>query len=174
MSNFPTVNLSLMYHREVNQIALHFKYDTKLIAIVKQIPNMQWSITHKCWCLENTPEHLRLIFSTLRGHATIDASALPFKKHNSQPEPKLPKKKTAPMVTVPDVFILYMKRRRYSANTVGTYSSFVKAFMEFIHPKTLKMADLSDIESFQDDLVNNKQVAISTQNQAINALKCYY
>ena len=174
MNILPTVNLSRLFHRKANQIAIHFKYDPALIDIVKQIPNTKWSATHKCWYVANTPEHLKLIFSTLKGHAIIDATALPFKNKTKTPVPKSPSKKGKPSVAVPNDFILYMKRRRYSHNTIAIYTSFLKAFMEFIHPKALDLASLNDIQHFQDDLVNSKKVAISTQNQAINALKCYF
>ena len=174
MSHLPIVTLTRGRHRNDNQILIGFKHDRALIDVVKHLPNAKWSTTLKRWYIKNNPENLKLIFSVFKGHATLDVGALPFKRHDNVVIAEPSAKRSNLKLTVPNDFILYMKRQRYSHNTVSIYTSFVKAFMEFIHPKALSLGELKDIERFIDHLVNDKDVAVSTQNQAINALKCYY
>ena len=67
---------------------------------------------------------------------------------------------------------MFLKRRRYRLNTIKTYLSFLKEFGNFVFPKEFTDCDLEDVKRYIDYLINDKKVASSTQNQAINALKC--
>jgi len=178
MNELPIITLKRIQHRKGNQIGMFFTYNDALIKVARTDLKATWSQTLNCWYILNNPKNLKQIFSAFKGFATIDSSALPFKKaipittktslkSTSLKPPKI-------NIEVPKDFVLFMKRRRYSENTIKIYCSFLKGFMAYIDPKSLSAVSLNDIVRYQDYLVNRKKVAVSTQNQAINALKCYY
>jgi site-specific recombinase XerD len=176
MQQLPTVKIKSTRHRDGNQLFIHFEYNKVLIAKTKSLLNAKWSKTHSAWYIENRPENLKQIFLVFNSIAIVDVSALPFKNKKEKVTKKQIAKKAYPkkQAIVPEEFLLFMKRKRYSENTIKIYTSFLKAFMEFIEPKTLASVSINEIKRYQDYLVNKKKVAISTQNQSINALKCYY
>ena len=65
-------------------------------------------------------------------------------------------------------------RRRYSKNTYVTYTSMFQDFLNFLKGQALDTVSDQDIREYQDYLVTKRKVTISTQNQAINAIKFYF
>lgn len=172
MQNQPTITLNQGVHRDKQQLFIQFSYDNVLIDAVRTLGNAKWSATHKCWYVENNPENLKRLFSAFKGKAFLDTRGLPFK--NQIQEHYNPKKESNSDVAIPEEFVMFMERRRYSKNTIKTYSSFLKEFYVYISPKELQDAGEQEIKKYINYLVTQKKVATSTQNQAINALKCYY
>jgi integron integrase len=69
---------------------------------------------------------------------------------------------------------LACKRRRYSYHTEKAYCRWIKRFVRFhgtVHPRTLHA---KDVRAFLDHLAAERNVAASTQNQALNALIFLY
>ncbi len=63
-----------------------------------------------------------------------------------------------------------LRARRYSLRTEQTYVGWCHRFILFIKPMTLQEATAANIEAFLTHLAVDRQVAASTQNQALNAL----
>ncbi len=166
MEKLPTVVLEQKVHRRTNQLLIKFTYNESLIALVKTIPNVTWSLTLKSWYLENNSHNLKAIFSTLKGKALINTKDIPLKKEKVR--------QITTKQAIPKAYELLLTRRRYSPNTIKVYVSFLKSFISFLKSKKIEDATESDIRKYQDYLVTQKKVAISTQNQAINAIKFYF
>jgi site-specific recombinase XerD len=70
----------------------------------------------------------------------------------------------------------FMRLHHYSIHTERTYCDWIKQYVHFHQMKSRK--DLTDgekkIEAFLTHLAVQKNVAPSTQNQAMNALVCLY
>ena len=67
-----------------------------------------------------------------------------------------------------------MRAAHYSKSTEESYASWIKQFILFnnkTHPEKL---DAEEIKNFISYLANQKQVASSTQNQALNAILYLY
>lgn len=64
--------------------------------------------------------------------------------------------------------------RRYSIRTEQAYVNWVKRFIRFHHLTHPKDLGAADVERFLTHLAVDKQVAASTQNQALNALVFLY
>jgi integron integrase len=67
-----------------------------------------------------------------------------------------------------------MRYHHYGLRTEETYVSWVKQFILFHHKTHPKEMGKQEIESFLSHLAVNRKVAISTQNQAFNALLFLY
>lgn len=210
----PVIKIEHLKHRGNQQIALYFKYDSKLIRYVKEIEGVKWSATHKCWYIKNNAENLKKIFSKFNGIARIERGE--FFKTNKQvqdgfspplippergkgtsphqlrdtsliaagrmtpsgPSDHLPQGRTAyaqgHKKGIPESYSGMLKRRRYSENTIKVYESYFEEFINYFEDVAIEDLNELHVRKFQDYLVNERRVATSTQNQAINAIKFYY
>jgi site-specific recombinase XerD len=171
----PTIRLYEKMHRNKNCIFLQFDYNEELIQIAKERLFAQWSQRKKAWYLKNNPDRLRQILLAFENRADVDTSSLPLHRKLIKKVPKIPQRDHSPKkMKAPVVYVEFLKRRRYSANTIKTYVSFIEQFQQFIDPLELKDSKIDKVISFMNHLILKKKVASSTQNQAINALKSYF
>ncbi|QFY91140.1 integron integrase [Magnetovirga frankeli] len=63
-----------------------------------------------------------------------------------------------------------LRARRYSLRTEQTYVDWCHRFILFVRPKRMQESSAQDVEAFLAHLAVERQVAASTQNQALNAL----
>lgn len=147
---------------------LNFKYNTNLISIAKSI-GCKWSKTHNSWYLFYNNENLRLINNAFENEVALDFTTVKSVQLKKDRKPKEVKN-----VMLPKAYNDLLLRKRYSINTIKTYSYLFKSFMQYY--SNIKPEDLTedDIRKYQDYLVQKKKVSRSTQDQAINAIKFYY
>ena len=95
------------------------------------------------------------------------------KLENSFQKGKQLSKKTL-KTKIPKAYLEHLTRRRYSKNTIQTYVSLFERFLNYF--EEIKPEELTDahVAEFQNYLVKEKQVATSSQNQYINAIKFYF
>jgi len=171
----PTISVKHLKHRNENQIALYFQYNSKLISQVKSIEGMLWSQSNRCWYIKNSPGNLKKIFAAFKGKAWIDKEDF-FKaqKEKTEPDKKAGKTFKKLVRAIPEEYTNLLIRRRYSENTIRIYQHYFSLFIN--HFPGLHLDDLGEehIRQFQDYFVNEKKASPSTQNQAINAIKFYY
>ncbi len=77
-------------------------------------------------------------------------------------------------VHVPKEFIEALKMKRYSINTIKTYTSTLARFLEFNADRKADQIEPERVREYMLHLVENLEVSISYQNQAINSIKFYY
>ena len=164
----PTINISAGLHRNNAVFFLRFYFNNILIEKLKSI-SARWSKSNKCWYLKNTETNLTLLFTVFKGVAWLNVHGL--KGNNQKTTLAVKQKKTSSKITIPEAYLLFLKRRRYSLNTIKTYLSFLKEFGNFVFPKEFTDCDIEDVKTYIDYLINHKKVDSSTQNQAIKALK---
>ncbi|MAD98169.1 MAG: recombinase [Flavobacteriaceae bacterium] len=174
-TNLPTVRIVPKTIHRKNYFFLYFPYNQDFIHLMKSELNARWSTTERAWYVPNNRSFLKAVFEVFKSIAVVDSSAIPFRNQtDNAPKPTTVVAKKVVRYRVPQDYVAFLKRRRYSTNTIKTYSSFVEQFMGFIAPKALEEADFALITKFMNHLIDVKKVAPSTQNQAINALKSYY
>ena len=175
--------LSGMKHRGKNCIRLGFEYDKELIRVAKQLPGIRWSQTNKCWYTQNLPGKVQEIIKTFKGKAWVDASWLynghqPHYKQQSDKSPlqdnNIRKRDYKIVKEVPQAYITKLKIRRYSENTIRTYHTLFRDFINYFAETDPALITEEQIREYMDYLVNKRKVSYSTQNQAINAIKFFY
>ena len=67
-----------------------------------------------------------------------------------------------------------IRRRNYSWRTEKAYCTWIRQFLRFHESNDPASLGTSDVETFLNDLVENRNVASSTQNQALCALVFLY
>ena len=68
----------------------------------------------------------------------------------------------------------YMNYRRYSQNTIKTYSDALDVFFRFFHNKAIENLTKEDLIHFNTEYILKKNLSSSYQNQVINAIKLFY
>jgi site-specific recombinase XerD len=74
----------------------------------------------------------------------------------------------------PAEFVDLLHTRRYSANTIRTYTSLFEEFINYYPGHDPKEISEKDIITYMRYLIDERQVSYSYQNQSINAIKFYY
>lgn len=154
-------------HRDYSSLLLKFKYNDKLISLAKSI-GCTWSSSKRGWYISYSKENIQLINNAFKDNANIDFSEIKIK--SLQPK----KVKTPVKVTIPKEYLDLLIRKRYSENTIKVYTSLFREFIRYYHDIDPKDITEEEIRKYQDYLVTKKNISISTQNQAINAIKFYY
>jgi len=68
----------------------------------------------------------------------------------------------------------YMNYKRYSQNTIKTYSDALEVFFRFFQNKTIENFTKEDLIQFNTEYILKKNLSASYQNQVINAIKLFY
>lgn len=135
--------------------------------------NATFTITHKGWWLPWSKANLDLVFEAFKGIAWLE---LAYKEAN-ETRVKTPVKKTVDTpkpYLIPEIYVDKLKRMGYSSSTVSAYSFYFNEFLIYHQPKTLEELGKTDVEAFQNHLVQKKDLSISTMRQVANSLKFYF
>lgn len=144
---------------------LRFSYDDELIHLSKSI-GCRWSVSKRSWFLYLSNNNIELIKEVFRNKAELIFVEIQSGS-NKEKVKRVPKE-------VPSEYENLLVRKRYSANTIKTYTSMFQSFLNYYYEKDLKEINEDDIRKYQDYLVRKRKVSISTQNQAINSIKFYF
>ncbi len=105
----------------------------------------------------------------------------PLPPSNAPFPPKSPQGKSSPKETsftkgkkLLDQYSEALRNRHYSLRTETTYVSWVRQYILFHGKRHPREMGVAEINSFITDLVNRRDVAASTQNQAISAILFLY
>lgn len=191
MSSTPlgkTIYLSRFQHRGAPQIRLQFAFNQEIKSHLMRLPFMRWSQTHRCFYISDRPDYLEQFKSHCEGVVQLESkkrtSDVPRKierKVTRKPPERLIKplkvKKHIPLshevTTQIQVVKHWMQQKRYSANTIKTYISFIHGF--FADHRQLKWNAVTEeiILSYNHKQFIREGRSYSTQNQWINAIKLY-
>jgi len=167
------ISLIRELHREKDVVLIKFKYDTKLIELVRQVNGATWSHSKKSWYVTNNDFDLHKIFNIFNGIAFVDYSSL-NQKYNKKSNKQKHKNIIKPTVNLPQAYYNMLDQKRYSANTKVTYIAYFKDYVRYFEGKNLEEIPLEEINTYILDLIRNKNISASQQNQRINSIKFYY
>ncbi len=162
-------------------IALEFERDNDLKELLKShFPLMRWSQTYKLWHLPYDEKISQQVFQVLKGKVWVDYSAM--KKENMVANPTI--NTTTAKIELPALteaqqkdiktYIRYLKSKRYSENTIKTYSDAIKLFLRYFHFKNTDEISNEDIIAFNNDYILANRYSSSYQNQFVNAVKLFF
>ncbi|HTN22030.1 MAG TPA: tyrosine-type recombinase/integrase [Pelobium sp.] len=144
---------TLITHRDQKRIAVWFEKKPELIARFRKLHDAKWSATLSVWHLPDTTENRRRFnIETDKGKGV----------------PYLDK------ILEIELFKKYLNTKRYSQNTVKTYSEALQTFLFYYNDKNVKAINNQDVISFYNDYILEKKLSISFQNQVVNAIKLYF
>ena len=145
-----TWQAKLITHRGESRIAIDFTRTPERIARIKLLEGSRWSATKGLWHLPDT-EAYRLQF---------------------QLPPKIILNEThSEKITM---FAHWLRSRRYSENTVKTYTEALRSFLLFYNEKAVSDINDQDIIIFNNDYILRHHLSSSYQNQIVNAVKLFF
>jgi integrase/recombinase XerD len=186
-----SIRLGHLNHRGSQQIKIVFDFDPELIALVKQVKGITWSLSEQCWYVTDTPENLDSVYRIFYGKARIDDSGYFNKgygngkagegarigmtgKRNGKGRKQSINWRVQKLKEIPEEYKNLLERRRYSSNTIKVYVSLFKSFINYFPDREVEELGENEVRLYQDYLVKSRKVSSSTQNQAINAIKFYF
>jgi integrase/recombinase XerD len=162
-----------------NEIKVWHPFNDQLFWKMKSIENAVWNKADFSWILPKNKDTLPLLFKTFRGIAWIDMSELKneTRKENLQ-APKI-QKMELPAISEESKtelveFIKHLKSKRYSENTIKTYTDALSTFLRFFHFKPIEEIKNEDLIRFNNEYILGQGLSSSFQNQIVNAIKLFF
>lgn len=147
------------------RIALIFAYDQKTIDLIRQIPGRRWSASHRFWHIPFFRDYLAELNNRYQGIIRfIDRENKPAQKETDHTlEPSFPAE-----------YIKAMQEYGLNEITIRGYKYQFNRFLRHfsgLPPEAIGEAKIRDYILY---LIREKKYSVSSQNQAINAIKFYY
>lgn len=147
-----TWSSKLIKHRNENRIAVYFEKNIQFITRIKQFQDARWSQTLKAWHLPDTFEN-RMKFKIQESNYL------------------LPSEEGIEHIRI---FKSWLTSKRYSPNTIKTYTDALKSFLAFYHEKDINTISNQDVIFYNNDFIIKNNLSASYQNQITTAIKLYF
>ncbi|MEO6302039.1 MAG: tyrosine-type recombinase/integrase [Bacteroidia bacterium] len=180
----PKLTLKIAKHNDVEITQLLFAKNEQLLQTLRTTGHLRWSKTMNCWYLPYKPTIKNYLLTLLNGKAFIDYSGLPLtdiKDVTVKPLQHDSEKPAKPLITLNEEnkkkineFENWMRSKRYSNNTIGTYSDALKIFLRFYSDKPVSEISNNDVIIFNNEYILKKKFSTSYQNQVVNAIKLFF
>lgn len=137
-------------HRGDKRIAVYFNYNQELIARLRKLEDVRWSSTMKAWHVpDNDENRKRFKLEAVKSLTTVHLQKIAnFKR--------------------------WLDAKRYSANTIKTYTEVLSTFLVYYHDKPVEAITNKDVSDFNNDYILLNKLSISYQNQFVNAVKLFF
>lgn len=142
----------LITNLKESRIAVYFEKNATLIERIKMVKGARWSQSKKCWHVPDTEENrirfkIVLVFiKPINPHTVLEISK----------------------------FFNWMRSKRYSENTIKTYTEALKSFLAFFSDKHPQAITNDDVIYYNNEYILKNKLSASYQNQIVNALKLYF
>jgi integrase/recombinase XerD len=142
----------IITHKNEKRIAVYFEKNVELITRIKKIEGSRWSQSLCLWHLPDTMENRE------RFHLVALSDSLLSEEGTEQIKK----------------YIQWLSSKRYSANTIKTYSEALKSFLVFYREKTIAEITNEDVIIYNNDHILKNNLSSSYQNQIVNAIKLFF
>ncbi len=164
------------FHRNKEQLFLSFEYDSKLIYLLKNIGDASWSQTHNSWYIKNSEKILTAVKQELE---PLGIRLIQSDEYVGTKPPEETTGKKFPALDVDNEqkiiqFMQWMRSKRYSESTIGTYTDALRVFLRFYSNKPVSEISNTDLIVFNNDYILAKKLSASFQNQVVNAIKLFF
>lgn len=139
-------------HKGKKRISVQFENTTELINRFRKLEGARWSSSLKTWHLPDTREYRELFKLEQASNLYLSIENQTYLKQ----------------------FITWLRSKRYSENTIKTYSETIRVFMLFHNEKKITEIENSDIILFNNEYILRKKLSASYQNQFVNGLKLFF
>jgi integrase/recombinase XerD len=140
----------LVTHHAKPRIAVYFEKNADWIARIKKLEDARWSQTLKAWHVPDNEEN--------RKRFKLDLPIVLSEIHLQKIEQ----------------FKQWLNSKRYSVNTIKTYSEALHTFLKYYHQKTIEQITNEDVIAFNNDYILKNKLSASFQNQIVNGVKLFF
>jgi integrase/recombinase XerD len=167
------------FHRGNDVIFLQFPKDEQLISIVKSIDGARWSQTNTMWYFDAKKFNLKIVFNAFKDIAWIDYQAIlapkvsleSLQKERPRVERPVPSQESLSHIAE---FRRWLEHKRYSKNTITTYTEMLTLFAGHIKPKMLSETSNADVIDFVHRVLLSEGYSFTYQNQLVSSLKLFF
>ena len=167
-------------HNNRVKVFMKFEYDAKAIELIKTLPGVKWSQTEKKWHIGYHPEALNNIRNTFKNTGVyiqtlndINDVVKPRPTEIRKPSDALPDLNKSQKDKV-DQFKDWLRSKRYSESTIGTYIDSIQTFLRYYATKNLSEITNDDLIAFNNNYILANKYSASYQNQIVNAVKLFF
>ena len=133
-----TISLEKGNHNGMEVIKVRFDFDRHVIDPIKKISGMRWSRDMRCWYISVGKFDFNLISRVLQGYVI----KLPASKEAGADKSQQNK------INLPLGYLEKLQQKRYSDNTIKTYTSYFKDFQRFFSSRNPERIDKSEINDY--------------------------
>ncbi|MEZ0130606.1 tyrosine-type recombinase/integrase, partial [Flavobacterium sp. LBUM151] len=142
----------IITHKREKRIAVYFEKNAELIVRIKKLAGSRWSQTLGVWHIPDTVENRKRFYLVPHSHS--------FPSEEGIEEIKK--------------YIQWLSSKRYSTNTIKTYSEALKSFLIFYREKAITEITNEDVIIYNIEYILKKNLSSSYQNQIVNAIKLFF
>jgi len=142
----------IITHKKEKRIAVYFEKNAEFIARIKKLAGSRWSQTLGVWHLPDTIENRE------RFHLVALSNSIPSDEGIEEIKK----------------YIQWLSSKRYSQNTIKTYSEALKSFLIFYREKTITEITNDDVVIYNNEYILKNNLSSSYQNQIVNAIKLFF
>ncbi|MES2764218.1 MAG: site-specific tyrosine recombinase/integron integrase [Bacteroidota bacterium] len=169
-----------LIHKNKPRVFLRFENNTEASGLVRNLLGGEWSFTQKAWHIAYEDKVFEKVCDLFyKYHVRV------FLKNQYDPNyisRKPEEKKSTPSLhTLSEEateklkeFDMWMKSRRYSENTINTYTNAINVFLGYYNKKPVCEISNEDLIKFNNDFILANKFSASYQNQVINAVKLFF
>ncbi|PJA06622.1 MAG: hypothetical protein COX70_09100, partial [Flavobacteriales bacterium CG_4_10_14_0_2_um_filter_32_8] len=159
------IQLERLIHQKQVRLLVRFGFDDYFKNLVQELEGALWSNTLKSWHVDDTDENLTKIYAIFKDKVDIDDTFL---------VPIVVVKISEEAAVMLNDFTLWLKSKRYSPNTIKTYTESIKSFLKFYHNKPIAEITNQDVITFNNEYILANNYSASFQNQVVNAIKLFF
>lgn len=167
-----TIVLQFDYHRDEKVVCFLFEKDYQLIQTIKTKLNARWSTTKRYWYLPYDKVDINQILQIFKNIAWVDIREITKSSAKDKATQEL--SLTNIIRQEIEAFQKWLKFKRYSTNTIKTYSDALSVFLNFFKEKEISSLSNNDVILFVNEYILKQKLSFSYQNQIINAIKLYF
>lgn len=169
-----TIILTPILHRGIDQVKIDFQPNALIHSYIKKFESVEWSETHKSFCMPFSRKATNRLFLYLRkqNHYVDYEELKVFKKNNFIDKPKiLQELLNKEQLDILNQYKKYLLGLRFSESTIATYSTFIVQLLIYLNHESLTKIDNEFVRHFVEDIISRKDYGISTHRQMIGAVK---
>jgi integrase/recombinase XerD len=169
------IRMSRQNKQGVSVIGIHFTQNPQANLAVRSIADCRWSRTLQCWYIPDKQETIARAIEVMSTIGFVDYRGLRKTVNVNQNE-------GAGANTISnhnhgeklDSFKQFLSSRRYSSNTIKTYTEALRVFLDFFGNKAVETINNQDLVYFNNAYILKKGLSASYQNQIINGIKLFF
>ncbi len=173
------VTLTAGLHDDKPFLFVGFTYNYATVDKIKQFAGAFFDRTLQSWLIPFRPGLVEEIKTRLDGIAEVHYAG-------ENPRAKLKDKQiivefskrharmTDEFIEAMNKFRGFLFSRRYSANTIKTYSDAIRVFFNFLEYKPVKLVTNDDLIIFNNHFILANNYSASYQNQMVNSIKLFF
>lgn len=170
------ITIEPIYHQSEHRIRLSFHDNQQILSILKSnFPSLRLSKSLNCFHIAEDKTYRSKLFTCFKGIAWLDfkTSTLSRNERKEHPSSNLAALSEENHLHIA-AFKNYLRSKRYSENTVKTYSESIVIFLRYFADKELEEIDNDDLITFNNDYILKNNLSSSYQNQVVNGVKLFF